>query len=491
MAIPPPDPRQSPPNLPPLQGANAPDSPGIHEADAMEMLVRAEIMHSRTRRESLPEELRAQIRPLEQALDEIIPLALDYCNATISRDRLSDHSDSSSSGSEDAEVERQKDEVDVLIDKLEVNLEQKIQSMIGAFPDLVLSHDLFSPWWRLNRLEESTRSLNVEFIREQTLNHCVNHIHFQQQIQETVQTHKRRIFLEFCPERLRGIDPDEFVVTIYPVSSETHHGGKVSARVDFSFHDDVQFCVFLKPRSATIDSKVIDLFRRLNALPLEERSYPQRLPEYKILQIPAGGETWSVWEFIEGSSELGTSAEGIVTAIQGAERRDCVAKDLLRLEQVSRAIHLSDLHIENLIFIYDNPGVSSVVPIDLESIQIGSATGLYDQDMEVAGLSDAEMAIVMGFQLELRGVDYRLVPIPTGTFLGGISSCDNIQEISQRTAEGIAKFGFRPTVSKQALEKLILCDFLQNDIPYFTVREDVVYYGHSYGGRELGRQTHG
>ena len=46
----------------------------------------------------------------------------------------------------------------------------------------------------------------------------------------------------------------------------------------------------------------------------------------------------------------------------------------------------------------------------------------------------------------------RLVPIPTGSFLGGIASCNEVSTISAQTKEGISKFGYEVTYSRHVLE---------------------------------------
>ena len=75
--------------------------------------------------------------------------------------------------------------------------------------------------------------------------------------------------------------------------------------------------------------------------------------------------------------------------------------------------------------------------------------------------------------------------------MGGIASCNEVSTISAETKKGISDYDFEVTYSRHVLDRFILMDFLQNDIPYFTVQADVVCYGLQHHEQVVGRKSHG
>ncbi len=120
---------------------------------------------------------------------------------------------------------------------------------------------------------------------------------------------------------------------------------------------------------------------------------------------------------------------------------------------------------------------AQIVPIDLESIQPGNATGLCYRDIEIPNLTGSEKDLVTMFTLETQETPFRYVPLPTSHFLGALTRCNAFRSLTKVTQENLNQAGYTPTMNTSDLESLFLRDLLNNDVPYLTSYQGKVYYG--------------
>ena len=280
--------------------------------------------------------------------------------------------------------------------------------------------------------------------------------------------------------------------SLLPHEAETHNRGKCPVKVLFMLGSIEIFSVFFKPRDARIDKIVIELFRSLNQLPAEKKSSESELPCYTIENVTNGGQRASFWEFIDGNRLHGDEAGTAIKKERGftKEQRDALRKQLLRLESICRFLHISDLHLENLIFVPEQGGNIRVVPIDLESIQRGNATGLFAVDPDLAELTEAEMGLLKSAEAEIGEVPSRFVPIPTSHFTGGMTRCDAFTDMASAVIKKKKKKGYTCTESKERIEWLILEDFINNDVPYLLEYQSQIYYGELEQGNVIAARRH-
>ena len=228
---------------------------------------------------------------------------------------------------------------------------------------------------------------------------------------------------------------------------------------------------------------VIDLFKNINALPDEAKSSSVSLPTYQILNFDNDDDQFSIWQAVKGEQYQGFAADTIIQAMSRSTQRDGYHEKLQRLETVCRALNLSDLHPENLIFTDDE-----VIPIDLESIQLHHATGLYERPGSVPPLSARERELIETTQKSLRDIPYRFVPISTSSFIGGLTRCDSFIDLAKVVCEEVHRQGYALMVAKEELEWYILCDFIHNDVPYFTEYRSMIYFGFPNAGKPIARR---
>ena len=257
-------------------------------------------------------------------------------------------------------------------------LNQKVNEIIALANtgEQVLNKDHFSGWYSLQNVESMSPELaqyHLPMVKEQVLNRMYNCFRYLAAVRSFVEKKKIDILREFYkidePVNLESVR-----VTLKLGSFETHNQGKVACEVTFFQNDRILFKVFFKPRSAKIDASIIALFETLNKL--SEKSFNILLPVFKIIAYET--ENCSLWEFIEGRHPEHTTNIEIEKMNIPEDKKQKMRDSLLRLESICKKLNVSDLHKENVLIVSDNRYNSPIVPIDLESIQPGSDTGLYE-----------------------------------------------------------------------------------------------------------------
>ena len=289
--------------------------------------------------------------------------------------------------------------------------------------------------------------------------------------------------------------------TIKYAKADAHHGGKVPFSCEL--HDGRR--VFVKPRSATLDISIIRLFEDINKVQPD-----LMLPTYKIENVlnKEIDSVWSVWDAIEGY-EPGEGIEIIetgflenkslkITGLLDNEMEELKRK-LYILDAVARKIHLSDLHGENLIFtnlVKDKPSSNfgstvlikenknkpiGIVPIDLESIQKEAPTGLLNPKSEnLIDLNEATLKEIEQFNKTAIEVPFRFVPLPTSGFLDYLDNPDNIPKVIELIEVAMKEKNLFLD-EKANLNSFIETCFKNNEVPFFTCKNNIVYPGGQNG----------
>jgi len=433
-----------------------------------------------------------QLKSFEEKLDQLDSLAIQYYELSNQEHTLQDKLDKSSSDDGVVESNKQTDRLaaleraadeankrtDEISDKIQSYLDEIIKQHADFFPnDLQQAKAFFSDWWTLNRLPKEKVETSLAFIHEQVLNRCVNRARFLEKVNLFIENNKTVIIAEFCRKSKEHLDSAQLTFELIPTDAETHNRGEIPVIIDFKSNGNTLFKIVYKPRDASVDECIIKLFRRFNDLPVDKKSFDVGLPVYKTLSMKHGSSAVSLWEFIEGEHRLDCAASAVVSGLKDTPRKKYLSKQLLRLEQVCRALSISDLHNENIIFQDIEGETAQIVPIDLESIQPDSATGLYAELPDLQPFTKAESELLDASMKEIKDVPYRLVPVESSRFLAGLTRCDSFISVTRAVMQSLKDNGFSLTVNKEHLESLILNDFLHNDVPYFSVFKSKVHYG--------------
>jgi len=352
-----------------------------------------------------------------------------------------------------------------------------IQKLSDENHELGVTSGFFSDWWQLVRIDGHKQELSLKFMEEQLLNRCVNQICFLNDVQTVVDKKKGEIIGTFYHADPASLDLKQVSFKLFPHGSETHNRGKVPVKIVFTLGEIELFSVFFKPRDAQVDENVIRIFHDLNALSKEEKSLDIVLPTYTVINMVYGNQCVSLWEFIEGRHLQGQSASDAIKDLHNPPEEQSLYNQILRLESVCKFLDISDLHLENLIFKHLGEGNAQVIPIDLESIQPGNATGLFSLDPETPPFTEAERALLEKGKASIGEVPVRFVPIPTSHFLAGLTRCDSFISMASFITQSIQRKGFTLCVKQDELEWLVLNDFLHNDVPYLTEYQSKIYYG--------------
>ena len=183
--------------------------------------------------------------------------------------------------------------------------------------------------------------------------------------------------------------------------------------------DDIDYV--LKPRKSELDIKILELFNEINLSNVEEL----KLPYYKIYSHPT--LDYSLWEFITTTAELRPVPAVYLIDFEDEERKQIQRKNLEFLNNISKKIGLTDLHYQNVIL-----SNNTFYPIDLESINYTSETGLYTQSKVYTSetelhtpkypkLNDYTLTLIDKFNQDIHNVKVRYIPIYTSDLKDYIS----------------------------------------------------------------------
>lgn len=285
-------------------------------------------------------------------------------------------------------------------------------------------------------------------------------------------------------------DVSRMTIEFTPFSAD-EHGFAPPTKLDVS--DGVsEKSLVMKSRVGEIDKRVTDLFARINAV---ERDSGQ-LPVY---QQALFRNKFLLSEFIAGKEVVGPlrfdpeAANGHVVTItkkDGPDDRPSaeafsapLQKNVLWLQQVARAIGLTDLHSENIVLDIVR---QRVVPIDLEAFTVGEPqeTGLFGQAdyPEPQALPEPVQRLVDTFNRERDAIERRFVPVPTGQLVNTLKH-DGVDATSELIQGSLEHNGL--TVDKEALKRYVTAarDHQPPLVPSFTLRGGTLFTS-SVGGRK-------
>lgn len=387
--------------------------------------------------------------------------------------------------------------------EMKEKIEKLVQSLNQIFGEeselLNISSDSFSWWYQLYNINEVRRELSLDMFKEQVLNHCVNKFVYLQKARRIIEENKSQIFARFFSKGSDlNVEKMTYTLTKEPPTSslkiskdsETHHRGEFPLCVTCCLGTEKRK-VFFKNRDAQLDARVIRLFGDLNQLDPDEKSLDVALRCYQIENMGAAENPFSVWECIVGRTLDGSSAEkAIEEQIEDVRKKEVLNRQLNRLESICRDLDISDLHMPNLIFENMESENPCIVPIDLESIQQGNRTGLFERFdgnymKKIPSLKTRERALVDICKQEIKKIPSRAVLIDTGDFLGAISIVEGFVRITSQLMAVIQTKNWRLVADKPVLEWLILKDFLNGDVPYLTEYNSKLYYGTHTNGMQI------
>jgi len=450
----------------------------------------------REKLQTLPPEISIKFDTLEKDFAKLRELCFEVCLLNSKSKELDAALDELPSDDENESIVRQREELEAQIEALEDPIEEAeknmktfIQQLSGENHVLGVMPEFFSDWWQLGRIDGHKQELSLKFMEEQLLNRCLNQVCFLNGIQTIVEEKKAEIIGTFYPGDPASLDLKQVSFKLFPHGSETHNRGKVPVKIVFTLGEVELFSIFFKPRDAQVDANVIQIFHDLNALSLEEKSSNIDLPTYTIINMVYGNQYLSFWEFIEGRHLHGHSADEAIQGLPSSpEEKKSLNNQLLRLQSVCKFLNISDLHLENLIFTHLGEGNAQVIPIDLESIQPGNATGLFAIEPAFPPFTETEIALLEKGKASIGKVPVRFVPIPTSHFLAGLTRCDSFISMARFVNQSIQRKNYTPCIQQAELEWLVLNDFLHNDVPYLTEYQSQIYYGSIDEGNVIARR---
>lgn len=314
--------------------------------------------------------------------------------------------------------------------------------------------------WRLCREAKSEQEIQAGL--ERSINSVCNKVTYINGLGEKVQSGLAGIFTEFNlnPPDKKAIDSVTFTIKL--LGGDSHNKGKVPVLIEFFQKGELFGKIVYKPRKAETDRAVIDLYQLMN-----EQHTGIELPVYKITVFGEG----TLWQFVEGE---------LVKEDAHKKANHNNRANLERLEQVTAAIGISDLHGENVI-LHQN----RFIPIDLESYAPESETGLYGGARDKPAnkpLSESEQLAVENFNKRQAERESRLVPVLTGV-LEGLMNGNKVEQAVETIKSALTDQGFSVSQNiKQRLMPLITEDFQNMDIPMFTQKGGAVFFVGDHSG---------
>lgn len=257
-------------------------------------------------------------------------------------------------------------------------------------------------------------------------------------------------------------------IDLQQLGAETHNRGECILKVTYYLGDSRLGSIVYKPRSAETEIAILNVFAELNALPKDEKSGPN-LPIYQI--IPLENHEGSIWEFVD-AEELSFQASQEIQRKIPEEQQKEAEFNLMRLHSICKCIGITDLHPQNIL--RRGP---FWIPIDMEIIKQGAPTSLYPASKEpgLLRLTSKEAEIMQNFLRSHPRRLSRIAPINTAVLM-------ELRDKSRGYQQAVELlFGklhdTEMLVDQRILEDQIKNDFICGDVPFFTEREGIIYYG--------------
>ncbi|MGE0198604.1 MAG: hypothetical protein AB7N99_01155 [Simkaniaceae bacterium] len=325
---------------------------------------------------------------------------------------------------------------------------------------------------------------------EQVLNTVYNRLLYKNEIHANIKANRLLLLQEL------GV-PIEAPFRVQFLSGETHNGGKKTVIIQYKVEEEIRRFMY-KPRDASVDKAVIESFHKINHLPKEQKSSSVLLPEYRIVNLP-GGQA-SVWDYIPGKN-LGREAKppeyaGNVVGSLGDEQ---LSKKLVRLDDVLGSMNISDIHGENVIMKEVDKTIIDIVPVDLENVYVSSkkvSTKLHAAQIRAEleaqkrwePLTEEEQNVTAEFREESKNLLVRYIPAGTTTLAGLVTSIEQADEFVAFMMRAFQEDDIELTSEFKELKECFIVDMLQEDVPFFTERGGVIYYGMPERGVPIGKR---
>jgi hypothetical protein len=330
---------------------------------------------------------------------------------------------------------------------------------------------------------------NFTFYSESVLNAFVNRASYTNEIKTTLNRELEK-FLSFF-----NLPPSRISDEIEFPPNETHNEGRFTCFFYLESQGSTTKLVY-KPRDARIDDLVITTFRKINGLPVTDKSVIDEsakfnLPTYQIYHCER--ENASIWEYISDKS-LRKSFVHNPTSLGNyvSDMSDDVLIKAVRMDDVLSLLHIGDLHGENIMLRKGLDHSIDFVPIDLEVVlfpknpEEETKTELDTQNIrqklirekKYKGLTNAEKTIIREMRRNFSAQISRFVPLGTYRLVKQLLELSNYKLISQLFEQTITSDGYLPIKDiNMLLKENILLDYLNNDVPYLSSKEGNLYYG--------------
>lgn len=369
-------------------------------------------------------------------------------------------------------------------------IEGNLAQLITSCPELRLERADFCFWRHPEDVKLKGWQFEREYTQERLLNRCVNLFSYLREVHKHLYKHMGTIISEFFPKNPLPFSLEELEFQVKPMGSETHNQGRVPCLVTVCAAKLPLFKLFYKGRNAQIDAWIIETFSKINALANTEKSSPTLLPEYKILLGEEGGFCYSMWEFIPGYHP--PRGNSIDMELASDQKYEFLLPQLLRLESICKYLDISDLHEENVIIETLMDGKlfegSRLVPIDLESIQ-SVETGLFREFAPIQQLTTQEITVLEAAKEKISQLPYRAVPLPTHLLSRMDLKSSSIHTTAENLVVALEKEGYQVDMEREEIEKRLIKDFLNHDVPYFVAYQNDIYYGHMHLATQMTKRA--
>jgi hypothetical protein len=403
-----------------------------------------------------------------------------------------------------SELNKQEKELLILKDELEEQVRKKYLRLANAEENAITKINLllqsgFSidslpfSFIKLTQYFDEEDPKSVEFSHKANLNKIKNILSYINETTDFVKKNKEDIIKNFYD---KAIDIKEVTFKFKSFSGETHNKGKNPFLITFSVGELESKSEFLKvvykPRNALIDIAVLELLSEIN-----KEKGELIFPEYKIISYEENG---SFWEFINGDTLKETKGFALQENAN-EEFKIKLLKTITYLDDVFIKINLMDMNEENIIISDKTP---NIYPIDLEAFDKNQTLSEFDHIItkiknevpeheliidNIKKHSDKKeiKELISEFNIKKEKIVKRFVPISTALIESVLFSLGGPLELSLIIKTELKKQNFNLLVDLTDLENFLSEDREQGDVPYFTLVEDIVYYGFPESKRPIAK----
>lgn len=338
--------------------------------------------------------------------------------------------------------------------------------------------------------------INYATRKQKLISIIMNKKIYEEEIKITIKNNLNSICKEFFPS-ITDSKNITFTKESFPGPIETHNQGKSPCIIRFWNGTTELGKLVCKARSAEAEHALMQLFKKIN---LAKKSHNQVLHTCRILQI---GENMSMWEFVDGTPlpKPLVNQEGPLPLKNSILNHKFISRNKITkagkenlisqldwIDTIANKIKIGDLNYENFLIINISSDNPKLVLIDGENRQnLKSFTTEIGGNRDRFSTTEIEELLDNFNKDQAHNLHWRVILADSQVLFNLYNNATEIVELLKELTKFLSD-DFQLSVDNQELMNLLILDYLNGDIPYFTEYQGIMYHGGVRSDGRLGKE---